>query len=301
MVLSPHPHSLAPRYPTLDAGCTSTKGEPGKGTEMIDAVVLAAGRSGDDFQQAFGTPYKCLVDIAGRPMIHWVLDTLRASSLIDRIVVIGPERELREAGVREQIIANDDGGYTESVRAGLRAVSSDRVLVLAADVPLLQVSGLDRYLGDCLRSDADACFPVVSWEAMQAGLPGARKTWYDLRDGKFTKGNAVVARRDLLLARLDRVESLFNARKKKQWAALICQDFMTRLLGNAASRTDVEGALSAYLRLRLRAIDAEPALAVDVDEVTDAGFVTGVLVERRGRQLTPATPRLSLTIAEGMA
>jgi GTP:adenosylcobinamide-phosphate guanylyltransferase len=246
----------------------------------MNAVVLAAGRSGDDFQKAFGTEFKCLVEVAGRPIIHWVLDALRASSEIDRIVVIGPEQALRKAGVTEEIIPNDTGSYTDSVGVGLRAATSARVLLIAADVPLLQADALERYIGSCLRSDADACFPVVSWEGMQERLPGARKTWYELRDGRFTKGNAVVARREALLRRLDRVESLFNSRKKKQWASLICQSFMSRLVGAACTRADVEVALSGYLGLRLEAIDAAPELAVDVDEVTDVEFVSGVLSER---------------------
>jgi len=254
-----------------------------RGERTMDAVVLAAGRSGDDFQKAFGTAYKCLVEVGGRPIIQWVLDALRASSEIERIVVVGPAEALRAADVTEEIIPNDGGSYTDSVGAGLRVAASDRVLLIAADVPLLQVGGLDRYIADCLRTDADACFPIVSWEAMQDRLPGARKTWYELRDGKLTKGNAVVARREALLQRLDRVESLFRTRKKKQWASLICQRFMSRLVGCTCTKADVEAALSSYLGFRLSAIESSPDLAVDVDEVTDVAFVSGVLLERIGQ------------------
>ena len=270
----------------------------------MDAVVLAAGRSGDDFQKAFGTEYKCLVEVAGRPIIEWVLEALRGSSAIGRILVIGPERALRAAGVTEEIIPNDSGSYTDSVGAGLRAATSDRVLLIAADVPLLHTGALDRYIADCLGAGADACFPVVSWEGMQGGLPGTRKTWYDLRDGKYTKGNAVVARRDALLQRLDQVESLFNTRKKKQWAGLICQSFMSRLIGCACTRGDVEAALSSYLGLRLRAVESAPELAVDVDEVTDVAFVSGVLAERAARsrrEIHSLQPLWSAAIGAGRA
>ena len=247
----------------------------------MNAVVLAAGRSGDDFQKAFGAEHKCLVEVAGRPIIHWVLDALRSSSGTDRIIVIGPEPALRASGVTEEIIANDTGSYADSIEAGLRVATSDRVLLIAADVPLLRAGALDDYLGECLGTEADVCFPVVSWEAMQGRLPGARKTWYEMRDGKFTKGNAVVAWRKALLQRLDRIESLFRTRKKKQWASLICQAFMGRLIGATCTRTDVEAALSSYLGLRLKAVESAPELAVDVDEVSDVAFVSEVLAERR--------------------
>jgi GTP:adenosylcobinamide-phosphate guanylyltransferase len=246
----------------------------------MDAVVLAAGRSGEDFQRAFGTEYKCLVEVARRPILHWVLDALHDARAIDRVVVMGPAAPLRAVGVASATFPNEASSYAETVGAALRVAESERVLLIAADVPLVRPAGLDRYIADCLRTEADVCFPVVSWDGMQARLPGARKTWYDLRDGKFTKGYAVVTKREALLGRLDHVEALFRTRKKKQWASLICRSFMNRLLGCAVTRAEVEAALSGYLGLRLKAIEAEPELAVDVDEVSDVAFVAEVLSSR---------------------
>jgi CTP:molybdopterin cytidylyltransferase MocA len=247
---------------------------------MVNAVILAAGRSGDDFREAFGTVHKCLVEVAGRPMIHWVLDAVRGAWHIDHIVVVGPEGPLRAAGVDAQLVHQDDGCYPDSLSAGVEAVNGDRLLVIAADVPLLLPDGLDRYIASCLASGADLCCPIVSDEAMSSRFPGARKTWYDLRDGRITKGNAVLGPRDFFLTRRDRIESLFNTRKKKQWAGLICKQFMRRLLGSIASLADVEAMLSSYLGVRLKAIAVDPSLAVDVDEVSDVAFVSAVLSQR---------------------
>ena len=122
----------------------------------MNAVVLAAGRSGDDSQGAFGTDCKCLVEIAGRRIIHWVPDALRDSSEIDRTVVIGPEDALRAAGVTEEIISNDAGSYADRVASGLRAARSDRVLLIAPHVPTLQAGPLDAHIAGCLRADVEA-------------------------------------------------------------------------------------------------------------------------------------------------
>jgi len=254
----------------------------------MDAMMLAAGKSGEDFYGAFGTEYKCLVEVARRPILDWVLRALRGSSAIGRIVVIGPVERLRAIGVTAETLPIETGSYAESVGTALRAAEGERVLLIAADVPLVRPEGLDRYIADCLQNEADVCFPVVSWQEMQAQLPGARKTWYDLRDGKFTKGNAVVAKREALLEKIDRVEALFHARKKKQWAGLICQAFMSRLLGCAATRAEIEAALSAYMGLRLKGIEADPALAVDVDEVSDVAFVAEVILRRCRDGSTPS-------------
>jgi CTP:molybdopterin cytidylyltransferase MocA len=261
---------------------------------MLNAVVLAAGRSGSDFWEAFGTAHKCLIEVGGRPMISWVLDALRGARCIDRIVVVGPEGPLRSAGVDVQLIHRDEGSYPDSLGAGVEAASGDKVLVIAADVPLLRPEGLDRYVTDCLRSGAELCFPVVSYEEMWARFPGARKTWYDLRDGRLTKGNAVLGPRDFFLSELDRIESLFKRRKKKQWASLICQQFMRRLLARAASQAQVEAMLSSYLGVRLEAIPADPGLAVDVDEVADVAFVDAVLRRRAADRCTAVMPAMLL-------
>ena len=257
---------------------------------MLNAVILAAGLSGDDFGRTFGTAHKCLVEVAGRPMIHWVLDALRGARSVDRVVVVGPEGPLRSAGVKAEIVHQDGGAYTDSLHTGVGSVSGAKVLVIAADVPLLLADGLDEYVTDCLASGADLCFPAVSWEAMRARFPGARKTWYDLRDGKLTKGNAVVGPRGFFLTQLSRIEDLFNSRKRKQWAGLICQQFMRRLLARAASQADVEATLSSYLGVRLKAVPADPSLAVDVDEVPDVAFVNMVLRRRASDSLTAVMP-----------
>jgi GTP:adenosylcobinamide-phosphate guanylyltransferase len=256
-------------------------------SHMLNAVILAAGCSGDDFRSAFATVHKCLAEVAGRPMIRWVLDAVAGARYVNRIIVVGPEGPLLSLGVQAQaqLVPQDGGSYPESLRAGVEAAAGDKVLLIAADVPLLRAEGLDKYLLDCLRSKADVCFPVVSWEAMCSRCPGARKTWYHLRDGQLTKGNAVVGPRDFFLSRLDRIEGLFETRKKKRWAGLICHQFMHRLLTRAATKADVEAMLSSYLGVRLKGIPADPSLAVDVDEVSDVAFVDGVLRRRihRGR------------------
>jgi CTP:molybdopterin cytidylyltransferase MocA len=261
---------------------------------MLNAVILAAGHSGDDFGRAFGTVHKCLVEVTGRPMIHWALDALRGARCVDRLVVVGPEGPLRSAGVEAPLVHQDGGTYMDSLRAGVGSVIGDKVLVMAADVPLVLPGGLDEYVTDCLASGADVCFPAVSWEAMQARFPGARKTWYDLRDGKLTKGNAVVGPRDFFLTQLSRIDGLFKTRKKKRWAGLICQQFMRRLLARAASQADVEAMLSSYLGVRLKAVPADPGLAVDVDEVPDVAFVNTVLRRRVADSRTAVTPPMLL-------
>jgi GTP:adenosylcobinamide-phosphate guanylyltransferase len=244
---------------------------------MLDAALLAAGESDAAFRAAFGVTHKCLVPIAGRLMVHWVLDAVRGAALVDRLVVVGPAGPLRAAGVEAEIVPGEGGTFLGSLARGVDALAGERVLLIAGDVPLLRSAALDEFVCACLAMEADLCFPVVSWPTMQAARPGARKTWYDLRDGKLTKGNAVVARRDLFRSRLEHIETLFDARKEKKWTHLVGKAFTRRVLSRAAALADVEAGLSAYLHARVVAVPCHPELAIDVDEVADVAFVGAAL------------------------
>jgi GTP:adenosylcobinamide-phosphate guanylyltransferase len=252
---------------------------------MVSAVILASGRSGAEFQERFGVTHKCLVEIAGRTMLERTLDTVRRTEAVGRIVIVGPKAVLGRVGIEAEILDSDSDGYSENLACGVRAVTGEWVLVIAADVPLLEARDLEAFLSACLQAEADVCFPMIAFQAMQTRLPGVRKTWYELRDGTFTKGNAVVAPPDFFLRRLDRIETLFQHRKQKRWAGMIGPAFAGRLLSRAASRCDVERALSLYLKAHIQAIPCAPELAADVDEVSDVAFMEAALQRREsGRE-----------------
>jgi GTP:adenosylcobinamide-phosphate guanylyltransferase len=238
---------------------------------------MAGGRSDPSFESAFGVGRKWEVDVAGEPMIRRVLDGLRAARLVCDVHVCGPPRALRAAGVSEPVLSCEGDSLSATLGVALRRATDERALLIAADVPLVGGTALDRWIAACLEADADLCFPVVSWDAMQARLPGARKTWYDLRDGRFTKGNMVVVHPSALRGSLDRVDRLYDTRKRKRWARAMPGGFLKRMALGRLTVADVSSALSTFLGCSVEAVMAEPELAVDVDEVEDVAFVRSVL------------------------
>jgi len=245
---------------------------------MVPAAVLAGGGDDPAFSRAYGVGGKWRVDIGGAPMIRWVLDALNSARAVSRTQVCGPAAQLRAAGVSEPVLACDGGNLSATLRAALEGANEHKVLVIAADVPLITGEALDSWVAACLGTDADVCFPVVSWESMQARIPGARKTWYDLRDGRFTKGNMVLATPSALLRRLSRIDRLYETRKRKQWARLMPGRFLTRMALGRLTLSEASRALSAFTGCMVAAVPADPELAVDVDEVGDVAFVRSVLL-----------------------
>src|SRR5690242_6877108 len=73
----------APRQRGRDDGGQETQG-------VLDAVITAGGRLSPDAAAHFGTDVKALVRVNGKPMLATVVDALRATPGIGRIVVVGP-------------------------------------------------------------------------------------------------------------------------------------------------------------------------------------------------------------------
>jgi molybdopterin-guanine dinucleotide biosynthesis protein A len=121
------------------------------------AVVLAGGRG-----RRLGGPAKPAVAVGGRPMLSRVLGAVAAAAVR---VVVGPPGlgALVPPGVRVVLEEPAGGGPVAALAAGLAAVPPEveRVVLLAADLPLLTPAAVGRLLaavGDldgAVYADAD--------------------------------------------------------------------------------------------------------------------------------------------------
>lgn len=148
------------------------------------AIIVAAGagaRMGGDVPKA-------LMPLGGRPMLLWSLDTIRASPLVDGVVVVAPPG--REQSVRALVagpgapvvVVPGAGSRAESVREGLGAVppSTSRVMVHDAARPLLGQPLIAAVLGALEGVEgAIAAAPVV--DTLKRGDAG------DLIDGTVAR------------------------------------------------------------------------------------------------------------------
>ncbi|MEO9169784.1 MAG: bifunctional UDP-N-acetylglucosamine diphosphorylase/glucosamine-1-phosphate N-acetyltransferase GlmU [Candidatus Baltobacteraceae bacterium] len=103
----------------------------------LRAIVLAAGKG---TRMKSGTP-KVLHMLCGRPMLWYVLDSLRAAGIEDIIVVTNEELEdkIGEFGVRS-ILQREARGTGHAVKVALEAlerVEGGRIVVAYGDMPLV--------------------------------------------------------------------------------------------------------------------------------------------------------------------
>jgi 2-C-methyl-D-erythritol 4-phosphate cytidylyltransferase len=119
---------------------------------MAVALIVAAGHGE---RLGYGRP-KALVTLAGRPMVEWSVEALRAVPAVEAIVVALPLSELDAAPEGTLGVA---GGVvrSQSVREALRASGDgDPVIVHDAARPLATPDLFERALADLERHGVDA-------------------------------------------------------------------------------------------------------------------------------------------------
>lgn len=123
------------------------------------AIVLAAGKG---TRMESDLP-KVLVPVCGRPMLHYVLDSLQAAGINQTVVVVGYRAEL----VREELADRSDVEFAEQLeQLGTgHAVMMCReqlkehqgpVFVVAGDSPMLQASSVRKLL-EIAHREGTAC------------------------------------------------------------------------------------------------------------------------------------------------
>lgn len=101
--------------------------------ERVTGIVMAGGRS-----SRMGTD-KALVELAGKPLVAWVLDALRGIT-DDQLIVTRRDDDHRLARFGVPVIVDrlPARGPLTGLHAGLQAAPSDLSIVVACDMPLVR-------------------------------------------------------------------------------------------------------------------------------------------------------------------
>ena len=138
---------------------------------LIDAVVLAAGKG---TRMKSDLP-KVLHEIAGRPLLDHVLDTVAAVGIDHTVVVVGHEAELVEKSCRREgiefVLQEPQLGTGHAVQVAAGSLrTGGYTVVLAGDVPLLRAETLERLLSGTISGGASAV--VLTCQVEDAGAYG---------------------------------------------------------------------------------------------------------------------------------
>jgi spore coat polysaccharide biosynthesis protein SpsF (cytidylyltransferase family) len=240
----------------------------------MDVLVTAGGTPSPEdplYPETRGRP-KALVDVAGKPMLQWVLDALGGSRHVERIVIVGLDEEAGLACVKPMTILPNQGGLLANIEAGVRGVlaqnpTADRILAVSSDIPAITAACIDWAAERSLETDHDLYYAVIERAVMERRFPGARRTFVRLKDAEVCGSDMNVMRASLIENRA-LWERLIEARKSPaKQAALVGYDVLLLLLLRRLSLQAAERRISRGLRLRGRVVRSPYAeMGMDADK-----------------------------------
>jgi GTP:adenosylcobinamide-phosphate guanylyltransferase len=242
----------------------------------MDAIVTAGGVPLPEeplYDATQGHP-KAMVDVAGKPMVQWVLDALTDARDIDNVIIVGlTEKSGLKCGKKMHFVSNH-GKMVENLQAGAQKVQevnlqAEYVLIVASDIPAITGEMVDWVVNKALEEKVDIVYNVIQRELMEKRFPGSKRTWTRLKDMEVCGGDMNAARISLIVDDDTELwEKITNSRKNPlKQAALIGFDTAFLLLTGKLSLQDAETKVMNRMKITGRAIVSPYAeIGMDVDK-----------------------------------
>lgn len=239
----------------------------------MNAIVLAGGPRDAVAETDADAPNKAFIKIGGTELVARTLQAVRASSQIDKIIVVAPASARSHPSL---VIADElrpDGRRIgDSLASGISGLDPDTpVLITPSDLPVLSADAVDEFVWLALSLDAELTYGCLEKKIHQAAYPQIPHTWARFRDGTFC-GTGIITLRPRcypLLAGV--IERLAAARKNPlALASLFGWDILLRFAVHRLTITQAEARASKILGASVRAVvSTHPEMAVNVDRVSD--------------------------------
>jgi NDP-sugar pyrophosphorylase family protein len=195
----------------------------------MDAIVIAGGipEPGDPlYEYTQGQP-KALLDIAGKPMVQWILDALGGAETVARVVLIGLSEE-NELGCKKEITyVPNQGGMLQNVRAGIEKVleinpEARHVLGVSSDIPAINSEMVDWMVRKNQETDLDLYYTVIKRKVMEERFPNSNRSYTRLKDAEVCGGDMNMIRASTVRTNDELWDRIVAARKSvfKQAALL---------------------------------------------------------------------------------
>jgi len=241
----------------------------------MDAVVTAGGipQPEDPLYAYSRGESKALIDVAGKPMIQWVLDALSDAGSIDRVVVIGLTPKSGLTCRKPLYFMSNQGRMLANLQAGTDKVlevnpQAKYVLFVSSDIPSITGPIVDWVVNTCMQTKDDLYYNVVRRQDMEVRFPGSKRTYTPLKDMQVCGGDMNVARAAIVHKDSEFWNKLIDARKNPAaQAALIGPGIILKFVFGQLTIDDVIQRIADKLGLKGRAIVCPYAeVGMDVDK-----------------------------------
>ncbi len=186
----------------------------------MDAIVIAGGipRPEDPLYSYVKGDAKALVEIAGKPMVQWVLDALGDSKRVDNVILVGLspknpltcKKPLHFLSNQGRMLANIVAGIQKSIEINKK---SKYVLVVSSDIPAIKAHMVDWLVDTSMQAKDDFYYGVCPRDVMEKRYPDSKRTFTRLKDMEVCGSDINICHVRMATEHLDLWESLLGARK----------------------------------------------------------------------------------------
>ena len=242
----------------------------------MDAIVAAGGIPEPDqplytYTQGIS---KAMLDIAGKPMIQWVLDALGNAEKVDNVIIIGLPEDSQINCKKNLYFVPNQGRMLDNISAGIDKMlevnpSAEYVISASSDIPAITGEMIDWMVDTSMQTQHDMYYGIVKREVMEGRYPNSKRTFTKLADMELCGADIHIAHKSMTTdpEHLAMWDVLIGKRKSplKQAASI---GFMTLflLLTRRLTLTGAIERITKRLNITGRAIMwdyAEPAMDVD--------------------------------------
>jgi CTP:molybdopterin cytidylyltransferase MocA len=219
----------------------------------LDAVITAGGipQPDEPLYPVTQGKNKALLPIGGRPMVQWIVDALSGADCVRSLVVVGLAEDARLASAKPLSYVANHGSMIGNAAAGVRKVlendpAATHALMVSSDIPTITPAMVTWAVETGLAGEQDVCYSLVPAATMEARFPGSRRSFFRLKEGRFTGSDMNLFRTSMVHNVHPGWRAIVDARKNvlKQ-ASLIGFD---TLLLFALGQLTIAGAMRAAKR-----------------------------------------------------
>jgi GTP:adenosylcobinamide-phosphate guanylyltransferase len=262
----------------------------------MDAIVTAGGipQPDDPLYPYSNGKSKAMIDVAGKPMIQWVLDALGGARRVERVIIVGlsPKNEL--TCKKPLYYLSNQGRMLTNIVAGVNKAlelnhRTQYLLIVSSDIPALKSEMVDWLVDTSMKTRDDLYYGVCPRQVMTKRFPDSRRTFTKLKDMEVCGSDINVTHVRMATEHLDTWERLIGHRKSAlRQAAVIGWDTLFQLATRQFTLQELVERASQRIGIKGRAILWTRAEAcMDVDKPHQLEILRADLA-RQQRKAKPA-------------
>src|SRR5512133_1530493 len=186
----------------------------------MDAIVTAGGipQPEDPLYTYSHGDAKAMIDMAGKPMVQWVLDALGGAKSVTNVIVIGLSPKSGVTCKKPLHFISNQGRMLANIVAGVNKAlelnkDTDYVLLVSSDIPALKPEMVDWLVDTCMQTKDDLYYGICPREVMEKRYPDSKRTFTHLKDMDVCGADINMTHVRMATEHLDMWESLIGNRK----------------------------------------------------------------------------------------